>query len=98
MSDFFAALHSLRRPKLLIRAARLGLEDYVRDRDLARITRSDAPPPPGRALDRLMVEEDLLEQTRRAGDAGYSVTRHVELLIALMAEARLLPRPVDRLR
>jgi len=98
MSDLSAAFRSLRRPKLLIRAARLGLEDYVRDRDLARITRSEVPPPPGRALDRLMAEEDLLERTRRAGDAGYSVTRHVELLIALMAEARLLPRPVDGLR
>ena len=33
-----------------------------------------------------------MEQTRRAGDAGYSVARHIEVLIALMAEVRLLPR------
>lgn len=90
MTDFCALLANLRRPKLLIRAARHGLADYRRERDLRRLI--DAQPSPDRALPRLLCEEEQLEATRRAGDAAYSVSRHIELLIALMAEVRLLPR------
>ena len=92
MTDFRAQLADLRRPKLLIRAARCGLADYRRDRDLRRLL--DAQPAPDRAVRRLLTEEEALEATRRAGAAGYSVARHVEMLIALMAEVRLLPRVV----
>jgi hypothetical protein len=41
---------------------------------------------------RLISEEERLEMIRCSGDAAYSLTRHIEVLIALMAEARLLPR------
>lgn len=92
MIDILAQLTNLRRPHLLIRAARFGLVDYNRSRDLKRVMRTPHLPGPATALARLIDEEARLEDTRRAGDAAYSVTRHVELLIALMAEARLLPR------
>lgn len=92
MKDIARAFSALRRPKLLIRAARLGLQDYARDRDLRRITRAARLPAPEIALARLMDEEAQLENIRQAGDATYSACRHVELLIAMMAEARLLPR------
>lgn len=92
MTDLSATLAKLRRPHLLIRAARFGMNDYDRKRDLRRLIRADAPPSPERALDRLMAEEAEIEDVRRAKTAGYSVARHVELLIAIMAEARLLPR------
>jgi Family of unknown function (DUF6477) len=88
MTDFRTNLSALRRPRLLLNAARHGLADYRRDRDLRRLI--DAPVPPETALPRLFCEEDALEQRRRAGDAGYPVTRHIEVLVALMAEARLL--------
>ena len=91
MTDFRALLAELRRPQLLIRAARCGLADYRRDRDLRRLL--DAQPSPDRALRRLLTEEEAVEATRRSGEAGYSVAHHIELLIALMAEVRLLPRP-----
>lgn len=93
MSDPLSPLAALRRPRLLIRAARCGLDDYRRDRDLARLLGRRPPPAPGQALERLLAEEERLEEIRRAGAAAYSPARHVELLIALMAEARLLPRP-----
>jgi hypothetical protein len=32
-----------------------------------------------------------MEAIRTAGDAAYSIARHIEVLIALMAEVRLLP-------
>ena len=90
MSDFQSLLANLRRPRLLIRAARFGLADYRRDRDLRRLIGQIATP--DRAVARLMSEEEQLEEDRRAGEASYSVTRHIEILIALISETRLLPR------
>jgi len=90
MTDFRALLADLHRPQLLIRAARCGLADYRRDRDLKRLLESQ--PAPDRAVRRLMNEEAVLEATRKAGEASYSVTHHIDVLIALMAEVRLLPR------
>jgi hypothetical protein len=49
-----------------------------------------SPPPPAVALRRLIDEEAMAEMRRQTGDAGYSLTRHVDLLIALMAELRLV--------
>ena len=85
-------LSRLRRPKLLIRAARFGLADYDRDRDLRRLMRTPAAPAPRQAMPGLIEEEARLEDIRKSGGAAYSPARHVEVLIALMAEARLWPR------
>ena len=91
MQDFRTFLSQLRRPRLLVRAARHGLQDYRRDRDLTRLIRTGACPRPEVALEHLFETEEMLEATRRAGDATYSIARHIEVLIAMMAEARLLP-------
>ncbi|HMS94653.1 MAG: hypothetical protein JNN02_05915 [Tabrizicola sp.] len=88
MSDFRRTLANLRRPRLLMHAARFGLGDYRRDRDLRRLVQCG--PSPEETVPTLLTREEELEQTRLAGDAGYSVTRHIEVLIALLAEARLL--------
>jgi hypothetical protein len=40
----------------------------------------------------LLSEEAEIEGNRQTGSACYNVARHIEVLIALMAEARLLPR------
>lgn len=90
MTDFRTSLRNLRRPRLLIRAARFGLADYRRERDLRRLL-SQPLPGPAAALPQLLDAERALEDCRRAGDAGYNLSRHVALLIALMGEARLLP-------
>lgn len=89
MTDFRAALSALSRPRLLVRAARFGIADYRRDRDLRRLSGSDVTEI---ALPRLIEAEAAQETRRLAGDASYSVTRHVELLIALMAEVRCITR------
>ncbi|MGR3341680.1 MAG: DUF6477 family protein [Paracoccaceae bacterium] len=91
MTDFVNLLSKVRRPRLLIRAARFGVQDYDRARDLKRVVKSSTAPSPARALNCLMTEEARLEEIRKTGDATYSVARHVEVLIALMAEVRLLP-------
>ncbi|APX90906.1 hypothetical protein BV394_01800 [Brevirhabdus pacifica] len=89
MDDVSTRLDALRRPRLLIRAARHALRDYDRGKLLRRLLATDRPPAPDRALDRLMDQEDALESARREGDAAYSVSRHIEVLVALIGEARL---------
>lgn len=84
---------NLRRPRLLISAARHGLQDYRRDRDLRRLLPDRAQSPnqaPGDALPRLIAAEAEIEETRRSGSAGYDLARHIELLIAMLAEARIV--------
>ncbi|MBW6505503.1 MAG: hypothetical protein K0B00_01995 [Rhodobacteraceae bacterium] len=93
MTDFTSILAELRRPRLLIRAARLGLADYNRSRDLRRIVRSTETIAPERAVAYLIAAEAEMEETRRAGAAQYSLVRHIDVLIALLAEARLLTGP-----
>jgi hypothetical protein len=90
MTDLIDSLNALRRPRLLIRAARHGLTEYNRNRDLRRVMRAEPAAGPARVVARLMALEAEQEAIRQAGDAAYSVARHVEVLIALMAEAALL--------
>lgn len=90
MKDVLGLLADLRRPRLLIRAARIGAQDYRREVCLHRILGYGALPRPGAALMQLMEMEGIAEDQRKAGDAGYSVSRHVELLVAMMGEARVL--------
>ncbi len=86
------ALKSLHRPRLLIRAARFGLVDYNRNRDLRRLMQVQSTPSPQKALDGLVAAEAELEEIRTTGDAAYSISHHVELLIALMGESQLLSK------
>jgi len=95
MTDPASLLSHIKRPSLLIRAARFGLREYSRDRDLKRILHTDRLAAPNRVLPRLIDEEEQINETRKKGDAAYSVTRHIEVLIAMMAEARLLPQPLS---
>jgi hypothetical protein len=91
MTDLLSLVSDLRRPRLLIRAARAGVTGYNRNRDLKRVMRISAPPAPERALSALIAEEAEVEEIRKSGAATYSFTRHIELLIAMIGEARLLP-------
>ncbi len=90
MTDCRTLLASLRRPRLLMRAARFGLAEYRRERDLRRYVGAAASPED--TVTSLMSVEGRLEATRLAGDAAYSVARHIEVLIALLAEAQFLRR------
>jgi Family of unknown function (DUF6477) len=92
MTDFHSLIAALRRPRLLIRAARIGSQDYLRDRDLARIIGTKPPGPPDWVLPRLVEEEERMEQHRRSGDLRYSGTRHIDVMVAMISELRLLPR------
>ncbi|MCB1341807.1 MAG: hypothetical protein KDK24_12245 [Pseudooceanicola sp.] len=90
MQDVLSMLNRLRRPRLLIRAARIGARDYVRDRHLKRLLGNPVPVRPAAALLRLIEIESELNQRRKEDDAGYSLSRHLDLMIAMMGEAQLV--------
>lgn len=89
MQDLMTTLRTLNRPRLLIRAARLGTRDYCRERHLQRLLGYGALPRPAAALIKLIELEQEQDQNRRNDDAGYSLSRHLDILIALMSEAQL---------
>ncbi|SEO27391.1 hypothetical protein SAMN04490248_103115 [Salinihabitans flavidus] len=70
MKDILSVLNDLRRPRLLIRAARAGAEDYRRDAHLPRHLGYGTLPRSGAALMKLMEIEGTLNDQRRAGDGG----------------------------
>ena len=82
------ASNSLRRPSVLIRAAREGQSGWKRERDLQRLLRSDDCPAPGAALLRLRAEEEFQNSARLSGAAEYDMHRHILLMVAILAEMR----------
>ncbi|MFW8634599.1 DUF6477 family protein [Cribrihabitans pelagius] len=92
MQDLYSRLTALRRPRLLARSARLGARSYCRKRDLPRVLGYGTLPRPAVAALQLMELEQGMEDSRKRGEAGYSLIRHVELLIALAGEAEFLER------
>ena len=89
MKDLLGQLNDLRRPRLLIRAARAGVEEYDREQHLPRILAGPLLRP-GPALVKLMEIETDLDEARRREDGSYTISRHVEVLVAMMGEARQL--------
>ena len=90
MLDISARIAQLRRPSLLIKAARFGLDDYVRTMHLRRILKTETIPRPAPAVMQLLDIESALNTARIEKQATYSVARHVDVMIALMAEAQIL--------
>ncbi|MCC7321920.1 MAG: hypothetical protein IT542_13200 [Rubellimicrobium sp.] len=90
MQDILSMVSGLNRPRLLVQAARFGVDGYSRLAHLPRLMGGIVPARPGPAILRLLEIEADLERRRTAQAADYPVARHVEVLIALMGEARLL--------
>jgi len=99
MQDIPTMIRQLNRPRLLVQAARFGVDGYRREMHLRRLLGRDRIPGPAEAARRLLDVEADMEAARREGRADYAFARHVEVLIALLGEARILraagqPRPV----
>lgn len=90
MQDILSRLQAIHRPPLLMRAARIGAEDYRRSSHLQRVLGFGKLPRHGAALLRLIELEAELNLQRTSGDAGYSLITHVDVLIAMVAEGRVL--------
>lgn len=89
MKDVLSTVHAMRRPGLLIRAARIGATQYSRKNHLIRLIGSTPPPSSGAALFQLIELEAEIDRYRKNERAEYSPARHVEILIAMMGEVRL---------
>ena len=92
MTTLLHVFNKLRRPKLLIRTARFGSAEFQRDRDLKRLLKAASLPRPGMGMPRLLALEQDLEENRQTGNATYSISRHVEILAALMTEAKFVTK------
>ncbi|MDO6798228.1 DUF6477 family protein [Shimia thalassica] len=90
MKDILNQLQDLRRPRLLIRAARHGVDNYRRERDLPLHIKSGALPRSGASLFKLMEIEAMENARRLGGEAEYNLVAHVDVLIAILGEARIL--------
>ncbi|MDF3413680.1 hypothetical protein HKX54_04360 [Sulfitobacter sp. M57] len=92
MQDVLTMLNTLHRPRLMMRAARIGAEEYRRSAHLPRLLGYGTLPRHGAVLLKLMDIEATLEEQRIGSDGSYSLIRHLDVLIAMVAEARVLQR------
>lgn len=90
MTQLLEHLNEIHRPRLLIQAARIGAATYRRDLHLRRLFEGSSIPLNAEALTRLMDMESQLNEDRMQNAASYCAADHVDLLIAMMGEARLL--------
>ena len=86
MQDLMTQIATLRRPRLLIRAARIGAQSYRREARLPRLLGYGVSLRLGPTVVRLMALEAEMNEKRQNGDAGYSIAAHVDLLTAIMGE------------
>ena len=77
MSDLAQRLSHMHRPGLLLRAARLAAMSGDAERRARR-----------RPVQRLLEEEAVLNAARMGGGLGYSPSRHVEVMSAILCAAR----------
>lgn len=90
MQDILTMLNALHRPRLMMRAARIGAQDYRRAAHLPRLLGYGMLPRHGAALLKLIEMEAVLEEQRTGSDASYSLVKHLDVLIAMVPEARIL--------
>ena len=90
MEDVLTTLSRLNRPRILVRTARHGVEEYNRLVHLRRLLKSEHVPGPTQAIMTLLELEAVTDHLRLSKRAEYSVARHVEIIVALMCEARIL--------
>lgn len=87
MTQFQSSARALKRPKLLISAARLAAKKYRREYHLKALSQANAGKTEQKFFESLIEQENDLEWTRRSGSANYNVFRHITLLAAIIAEA-----------
>ena len=100
MTHLLNSLNDIHRPRLLIQAARIGSATYRRELNLRRLFGPGRLPRSITALALLMDMEALMNTRREANEADYCAADHVDLLVAMMGEARLVraayaPAPQD---
>ena len=99
MQDALTILHKLRRPKMLMRAAQIGVAEYKRVAHLPRLLGYGRMPKQSEAILKLIEIEKNLKALRKAGESADNMLRHIDVMIAIVGEARDLrasqPKPVS---
>ena len=99
MQDALTILHKLRRPKMLMRAAQIGVAEYKRVAHLLRLLGYGRMPKQSEAILKLIEIEKNLKALREAGESADNLLRHIDVMIAIVGEARDLrasqPKPVS---
>ncbi len=90
MLDLQTRVATLKRPALLARAARFGLDDYRRTVHLQRILQHEDLPGHAEAIVQLLDIEAEMNTRRETRCGTYSPARHVDILIAISAETSLM--------
>lgn len=88
MTNYIAQLENVKRPRLLVRAARAGATRYRRDHHLGYFSKVEGIDSQAKLMAVLIAREAELEDVRKSGSADYNIHRHVHLLTALLAEAQ----------
>ncbi len=88
MKDVISMVKDLSRPKLLVRTAKIGAEDYRRKTHLKRVLGVAALPKSSAALMALLSQEAELNAARRDKDPTYRLAVHLDVLIAIIGETR----------
>jgi hypothetical protein len=97
MEDLIGRMNHLKRPRILIDAARSMAERYDRRRDLPRLLGKERSH--GAAMIQLLEIEAAQESARKTGARAYRVQRHITVLSALIAEdSALRSRTLDLVR
>ena len=99
MQDALTISHKLRRPKMLMRAAQIGVAEYKRVAHLPRLLGYGRMPKQSEAILKLIEIEKNLKALREAGESADNLLRHIDVMIAIVGEARDLrasqPKPVS---
>ena len=91
MLNYQSKLSTLKRPKILIKAARIASQTYRRSRDLSRVLGYSYPTSESLIRQKLFDLEHMINQKRRLSDASYDLKTHVQVLSALLAEVTVEP-------
>jgi hypothetical protein len=73
-----------------MRAARIGATEYRRSAHLPRLLGYGQMPKHVEAILKLMEIEDELNTLRTSGESAYNLIRHIDVMIAIVGEARIL--------
>jgi len=79
-------LAGMRRPQILLEAARIGGKSYRRDDILRRIFKTKRPGQQRALVLALIERESEFESLRHLGDGSYLAMKHVQIMTALLAE------------
>ena len=82
-------LAGMRRPKILIESARIAVKNYKRESALNRLFKTKRPDTKAALVSALKQREQDIENLRKLGDGTYLAQAHVQVMTALIAEARV---------